>query len=244
MIQSDLKSRFFIYSSDVDFQANLKPSSLVNYLIQTAWKHAENLGWGVDDLLKHNLAWVLSGLEIQVDFYPKWKEEIEIITWPKGINRLFYLRDFIFYDASGKEFGRATSSWLLIDIEKRRPKMHDLGNEIFKINLNRHSIETIIPSLKFDGVPQNQLNSIVRYSDIDVNQHLTTTRYIDLMMDLFKPGFLEQKMPSEMIMNFMKEVVFDQNICMQNQLVSNNTYLFQLITSDANKPHFICRMLF
>ncbi len=243
-IQNDLKSSFFISSADVDFQATLRPSALVNFLIQTAWQHAEILGWGINDLLKHNLVWVLSGLKLQIDSYPKWKDKIQILTWPKGINRLFYLRDFLIYNANNKEIGRATSNWLLIDINKRRPKMHDLNNEVFSFNLNRHAINEIIPALNSDFQPDKSLDYNVRYSDIDVNHHLTTTRYIDLVMDMFPPEIFVRKMPVELTMNFSKEVIYGKKVIMQNNKISELEYQFRLMTEEHNKPHFICRLSF
>lgn len=244
LIQRDLKSRFLVSSADVDFQANLKPGALINFLIQSAWQHAETIGWGVNDLLKHNLAWVLSGLKIQIDSYPKWKEEVEILTWPKGINRLFYLRDFTMFDAGGNEIGRATSSWLLIDIKTRRPKMLPMDTDIFSLNLNRHAIDEVIPTLMFEHSDFSSNESVIRYSDIDVNHHLTATRYIDLMLDMFEPDLFKKQMPAELTINFMKEVVYGQKVIMQSHRTTEKEYQFRLITKEKDKPHFMGKIAF
>jgi acyl-ACP thioesterase len=243
-LQHQLKENYLVTSADVDFQQKIRFSSLTNFLIQIAWKHAEILKWGVDDLMKHNLVWVLSAMQIKLDNYPGWREQVTIETWPKGINRLFYLRDFIIYDSGGKKIGKATSNWILIDVTSRRPKLHQLDDEVFKKNLNRHAIEEIIPSLKFKGQVESETNYITKYSDIDVNNHLTTTRYIDWIFDTYDLEQLKTNPPLGLTVNFNKEVVFGKEVVMQRSEKENNVTHFQLMSQDNGQTHLKAELIF
>lgn len=236
---------FLITSADVDFEGKTKVSSLTNILIQAAWQHAEQLGWGVDDLAKHNLAWVLSSIRIKIFDYPTWRQTIQCETWPKGISRLFYLRDFNIYDSDNKLLASATSNWILIDIERRRPKLHNLDDEAIKKNSGKHAIEEEITPVKFDGEIESSYEYTVKYSDIDINQHLTTTRYIDIMFDTFSPEQIGNCRAREVKLSFLKEVTYAQNIRMQRHgLCNDNGVKFQLISEKQEKPCFLAELLF
>ncbi len=229
---------FLVSSADADLNQKLRLSSLTNYLIQIAWKHATSLGWGPDDLMKHNLVWVLSGVHIELERMPIWRDTITVETWPKGIHRLFYLRDFLIFDQDNKPIGKATSSWLLIDVEKRRPRLHEPESEVFSFNQQRHAIEAMVPMVEFDSEASGEYLFQVRYSDIDINHHLTTTRYVDWMFDTFTPEELKDKQVRGLTLNFLKELNFGQKVLMQKQILPNGIINFQLKSEEIDKVFF------
>lgn len=235
---------FLVTSADVDFEGKAKVSALTNFLIQAAWRHAEHLGWGVDDLHKHNLAWVLSSMKIKILGYPEWRSKIKIETWPKGIDRLFYMRDFKVFDENGNILALGTSNWILIDIERRRPKVHKLDDEAILKNQGRHAIEEKIGAVNFDGQLDSTYDYITRYSDIDINQHLTTTRYVDIMFDGYPPEYIGKNRPKGITVNFIKEVKFGQRVTMFRSTGKDNAVKFQLLTEDQEKPCFKAELVF
>lgn len=239
-----LHKEFLVTSACVDFEGKVKVSALTNFLIQAAWQHAEQLGWGVDDLRKQNLAWVLSSLKIKILSYPEWKSKIKIDTWPKGVDRLFYLRDFKVSDDKGKVFALGTSNWILIDIEKRRPKVHQPDDEAIQRNKEVHAIKEKIEALSFDAQIDSTNDYVVRYSDIDINHHLTTTRYVDLMFDSYSPEFIRNNRPKEITLNFIKEVKFGQKVTMTRGKLQGKHVKFQLLTEEQEKPCFKANLVF
>lgn len=235
---------YLVTSADVDFEGVIRVSALVNFLIQSAWQHAEHLGWGVDALHKKNLSWVLSGFILEINNYAKWKETITIETWPKGVNRLFYMRDFYIRNSAGELIGKATTNWLLIDIDKRRPKLVDIDDVILHLNNMPHAIEDVVPAINFEGVPEQTTDYQVRYSNVDVNQHLTTTGYIDFVFDTFEPAFISKQRPVWISINFIREVKFGANLKMHRKNSDENTFQFQLEKSDEAKPLFRAELRF
>ena len=105
---------------DTDASWHLKPSSFMNLAQEAAGRHAVHLGFGYDDLIKTNTAWILSRVHVEFLDTPKWREDITLTTWHKGLNRLFFLRDFLVTDAGGYERIKATTSWLVLNLETRR----------------------------------------------------------------------------------------------------------------------------
>jgi medium-chain acyl-[acyl-carrier-protein] hydrolase len=233
-MQNILEKKFQVTSADSDFQRSLKVSSLVNMLIQIAWQHAEEMGYGVDSMNKTGLAWMLSRMQLKVDCLPLWNDAIKITTWPKGIRRLLYLRDFIVSDSNDNPLVKGTSEWLMIDINARRPKLRDPDNPAFKVNENKHAIEGEVPVLKIPEDDREIFHHITRYSDIDLNKHLTATRYIDLMFDCFDLEFFKNNRCKEIILNFMREVPFNEKINI-NKVSLRDTNACQFEYSSENK---------
>lgn len=239
-----LQKDFFVSSADVDFEEKLRLSSLTNYLIQIASQHAESLSWGAADLIKHNLVWVLSGFQIEIDQYPNWRDTITIESWPKGVNRLFYLRDYRILNSEGKEIGRASTNWLLIDVDRRRPKLLDADNDVFEQNLDKHAIKALVPMLKFEGEVDKTDKFTPRFSDIDLNNHLTTTRYVDWMFDTYTPGEVSSRRAKTLIVNFRKEVKFNELVLMQRSINTDQGTSFQLISEDGKQAYFQGKLSF
>ena len=62
--------------------------------IQAAIDSADLLGFGFVNLHPQKLFWVLSRFSIELERPVKWQEKITIQTWPKGMDRFFYLNHF------------------------------------------------------------------------------------------------------------------------------------------------------
>lgn len=249
MVKTEIiqNTKYLVTSADVDFEEKIHISSFINVLIQSTWRHAEHLGWGINILRKHNLSWVLSGLKLEILDYPKWKDELIIETWPKGINRLFYLRDYIGYNKDNEIVAKATSNWLLIDSDKRRPKLKLLDNLNDVISENKHAIPEPVPLLKIDSEPDNvkEKEYEVLYTHIDVNQHLTTTGYIDFVMNTFEPEFISKNRIKEIVLNFQKEVLFGSKLKLAYSSQDKRLMRYYLYTLENKiKPCFTCELNF
>ncbi|MGM0674018.1 MAG: acyl-[acyl-carrier-protein] thioesterase [Spirochaetota bacterium] len=172
-----------VRSYDADHVGRLKPSSLFNYFQEAAWHHAEVLGFGYKALLSHNLFWVISRIRLEWDHPLYWGDELTIETWPKGIATLFALRDFVVRSSDGVEAVRATSSWLTLDLESKRPRRPDRVMDTSMLNADDHAIEELPAKLTVPDDLSLADTRRARYSDLDVNQHVNNARYVDWLFD-------------------------------------------------------------
>lgn len=234
-----LEEIFPVTSADTDFTKTLRPSSLINMLIQIAWHHAEMLGFGMTFLHDYNLVWMLSRMHIKIYSRPFWNSDLKLSSWPKGIHRLFYLRDFEVLNTLGKKVAEATSEWLIIDLSTRRPKLYQPENNIFQENKDRHALSDLVPNLKTGESKYEGFVNKVVYSDIDLNYHLTTTRYIDWMLDTLDMAFHEKKFCIEIIMNFIKEVPFGEEVSIYRyRSAPDEIYSFEFQSMDRKQIFF------
>lgn len=231
--QYTYENTYSISTRDADFKKDLRISSLVNFYIQAAWKHAEELGFGYSHLSKTGIGWILSRFKIKIHHLPSWPGDVIFKTWPKGTDRIFFMRDAQVFSPDNKMLASITSAWLVIDIQTKRPKRSLPSAEIFNEMELKHAINESIPSLCFEGEPIYSCNFTVRSNDIDMNMHLTTIRYIDFMFDTYDLDFLNINTPIEIIVNFIKEVAFGADLIMK-RFENANVHSFELVNKDTD----------
>jgi len=239
------KETYPITSADIDFTKRLKVSSLANMYIQSAWHHAEALGFGIDFLHRSGMVWMLSRLHVKISGAPSWNETISMNTWPKGVYRVFYQRDFEALAADQMEIARGTSEWLIIDLKTKRPKLINADHHSFNAEHVVHAIDSPVPVLNTPVTKPENFTRQVRYSDIDLNSHLTTTRYIDWIFDTFNLDFLSTNSCSEIVVNFIREIPFNivVDIARYNP-EGGNSYFFEFTNTENKLVFFRGQLIF
>jgi acyl-ACP thioesterase len=233
-----LTSGFNVTSADTDIAARIRLGALVNFLIQSAIQSADALGFGFEHLTRQKLFWVLSSLTIHIDRPLMWYENVEVETWPKDIYKLLYIRDFLIRDKEKEIIGRATSGWFAIDFEKHRPhKIEGDHSELFHLLRERVALPHLPEKLSplHEGIPAEIKSS---YFDIDLNQHVTSTRYIDWMMDLIPLGFLRSHYPKSLTMNYLKETSPGETIRITTHPSDNGCFYFEGINATLGSVAF------
>ena len=197
---------FVIPCYDTDAAWRLKPSAFMNMAQEAAGQHAVYLGFGYDDLIVSNTAWILSRLNIKFLDTPLWRDEITLTTWHKGLNRLFYIRDFVLTDKDGKERVKATTSWLVMNLENRRlvrdPKLVDMDGIC-----TDNAIETPADKVQMpkDIEAEYVMDHRVSYSDVDTNGHTNNAMYMQWAMDTVEYEIASTRPVKEVTINFNHE---------------------------------------
>ncbi len=182
------KESFPVHSFDVGNAGVLKPQAIFQFFQEAAGKHATDLGVGFDALRKLGLFWVLSRVKAAIEKLPAWGDEVTLVTWPKGIDRLFALRDFLMIDREGTSLVRGTSCWLLVDMERMRPRRIDSIPRSFPVLTEEHALRESLDKIT---VPENlavKYEKQVMVSDLDVNHHVNNTEYVRWITDCLEPG--------------------------------------------------------
>lgn len=191
---------------DTDASWRLKPTSFMNMAQEAAGRHAVYLGFGYDDLIKTNTAWILSRVHVEFVDTPKWRDEITLNTWHKGLNRLFFLRDFLITDSEGRERVKATTSWLVLNLETRRlvrdPNLMEDGTVC-----TENVIETPADKVQMPKDVEAELvrTHLVSYSDIDTNGHTNNAMYMQWSMNAVGYDITSSRPVKEFTINFNHE---------------------------------------
>lgn len=218
---------FKITSADTDIIGRLKPSAMLNFIIQAAVNSATQLGFGFNEMKNNSLFWVLSRIDIEINRPLLWNEDISVETWPKNIDKIMYLRDFIIRDSENKIAAKSASGWLAVDTECKRPrKIVAVDQEIFYLLKNKHALEKI-PQKLLPIKSGEKYDVKSHFSDLDLNGHVTATRYLDKMTDTLETQFLIDNYPKKISINYIRETMPDDNLEITKNTISENEYIFE-----------------
>jgi medium-chain acyl-[acyl-carrier-protein] hydrolase len=239
-----LKYPIEISSADADMFGRLRPGSLLNYLIQAAGLSADRLGFGYSDLKKQDCFWVLNQMEIQMDETPQWRDEITIETWPKSIKKLFYLRDFLIKSKNGKILGRAQSSWLVIHAPRRRPTLLKNFEASFADLSNYHAMTGELQGLEKINQGKVLSERMATFTDIDINQHLTSVRYVDWIMDSFSMDFHREHEFRALNIRYLKETRPGESLSIRHEEMQGLQFRVEGRNLQNHKSSFQCLISF
>ncbi len=176
-----------------DFKGDIPLTTLGNYLLHAATQHAESRGFGYEDMVDKQTAWVLSKMAIELFEPLNQPEPLQILTWIESVQRFTTTRCFEITDSQGKQLGYARSIWAAINMETRRPVLLDDEKLAPYLHNRPCPIENPqkIMAAETDSTPHTQIH--VLYSDLDINRHLNSIKYIEHTLDLFPLEVLENK---------------------------------------------------
>lgn len=179
-----LSRSYRIPSAGCDAARRLPPSSLVSDIIDLAVAHADAIGVGFDAMEPHGIMWVLGRLSIETSRWPAMFDEFSLTTWVEGVNRLFSERDFEI-NVNGITAGYARTVWSAIDLKTRRSASLSPVTEGLSYVADKDRACPIdrAPRLGAPAEPDSARSYTFVLSDLDLNRHVTTTRYVDLMVD-------------------------------------------------------------
>ena len=200
-----LRRKFRLHSWEVDRKGIARPDILFSILLDSAWAHANNSKFSYDSLKEEGQLWVLSRFLAVIHELPKWDNEIAVETWSKGTDRLFGLRDFIVVSETGERMVSATSAWLVIDRKTTRIQRINLEDGDFPVQLDRHAIESKLEKIEQREAVKTGFEHVVRYTDIDVNNHVSSSRYVSWMLDSLPKSLIEEKTLGSFEINFLAE---------------------------------------
>ena len=225
-LQKVWQENFRINWYDTDLNGHIKMSSIANYLQESAWRHAEHLGFGYEDAQRRNEFWVIVALMVRMVDYPQWGDKITVETWPKGIDRLFAFRDFKIISEDGKVLGAATSTWMILDQDTHLPKKVDIVKPVLHLAVRQDILAENPPHLPVLENFNSSVSRQVQFSEVDFYGHVNNTRYLDWCLDAIPAAWHHSHKIRCMIINFLSETHYGENIRV-DYLMSEDSILFQ-----------------
>lgn len=213
---------------NTDFVKRWSWMSLGKSLLNAAEQHAKARGFGMYDVNSDNYTWVLSRLCVEMNEMPLVWDHVNVTTWIENIYKLFTNRNFSIKSPSGKIYGYARSIWALIDYNTRQPQnLEEMYANNFSIYLNP---EELCPITKQGRVKpledENWVKNIkTEYTDIDLNGHVNSIKYIEHIMNLFALSDYEDGRNLHRIeIAYMAESFFSDNLSLYKRNIDENTF--------------------
>lgn len=170
-------------SAEIGPDGSINLFRVVDLLQETAGKHADKLGFGMEDLGSSGTTWALTKLHIKLNSQLIGGQSYTVQTWPSGTNRLWAIRRYRILDADDAEVGQAISHWMILDKETHRPQR--LPESITGRTWPEQPAQE--PEwTQFGDVAelvQRSSDFEVRFTEIDINNHVNNAHYLAWAMN-------------------------------------------------------------
>jgi len=242
-MNNTLTRHYSINSYDIDTSGQARLTALANFLQETAYKHASELGVGYSQLESQGKAWILSRFRITVNKYPLWDENISIETWPRGIEKLFALRDFNVFNASGEMIANAATCWLMVDTNTHRPCR--IPDDFLNIITRTDSVYPSTPGkIKNENDMQVRTARDVTYFDLDIVGHVNNVKYIEWCLDEVGSHRVIDEEVVDFIINFTGEALLGQRVEILTKDVSDNEVVMAGQNLGSGRECFLANLKF
>lgn len=107
--------------SEVGRNGNVEIHQILDYFQDCSTFHVEDIGYGLDAMIKEHIGWFLLGWNVKIIRYPHFGEYLKVSTVPYKLRGFFGYRRFYIEDQEGNVIVKADSMWVLMDIQKLVP---------------------------------------------------------------------------------------------------------------------------
>lgn len=222
---------FQIQPQDVDFQFRVTMAALANILLTTAGYNADDNGFGLRRLHEMQSAWVLSRLAIEMNRFPEQYEKIQVETWVEEVGRANTTRNFCIRDEKNEIIGNACSVWVFFDMETRRAKDLQTLNGIHEFASGE--LGFIEKPIKLGAVEGQDYDGFkVKYSDIDINGHVNSIRYIQWISDCFSLDCYRKCQVGRFEINYVQEMLYDDFVEIVGHELEKGDFRFEIRKDD------------
>ena len=198
------EQQFPVRAWEIDGAGRVQPRFFNSYLQNSAMHHAIRLGVGRGEM-GENLTWMLSKMRIEMERWPRWREQVTVKTWPSDIHRVFALRDFEARDADGAVYGRAISAWIVVNAVERRPVRLPDAVEALRPETPVRALEGGFARIPDVESPEMSVEHLVRWSHCDFNHHLGAQHYVAWAVEILPDELLASSWMRELDVEYKAE---------------------------------------
>ena len=224
---------FDITDLHADSFGRLKPSAILYFVQEAAGRHWRHIEAETSQHCPY--FWVITRHALRIRRLPRKGETIRLETWPMPTTRVAYPRSVVAYDAQGQELFSSVSLWVLMDPENRAMVLPGKSGVIVNGILRGNELPTPT-SLAPEALQQAQRRS-VRFTDLDVNNHMNNARYLDWLADLLPGSFHREHRIQDMTLVYAAEAVEADELLQQWTLEAEGRLHLEISRPGGEKNH-------
>jgi acyl-ACP thioesterase len=208
MEESIFEKNYEVTSVNINMNKRLGLFGMLGILQDVGTVHAENLGVGLDDMIRNNAFWVFTQQTLKMTTWPKWKDIVTIRTWPRALDGMKAYRDYEIY-CDDKKIGKSVATFMVLDGTTRRPVRPTMAEKL------THPIDVLDFTPEKIKVPDYmpiENSVVVRNSDLDMNNHVNNTKYAQWILDTIPIQYHREYLVDEFSINFISETHLGDHI--------------------------------
>lgn len=232
-----------------DFSKRLFIGHLGNHLLNAADFHSNDRDFGMNYLNPIHKTWVLSRLAIEMGSMPVAYEKFDVETWVESAMRYFTNRDFRISSPDDKiVYGYGRSIWAMIDTQTRQPQniMEIRNGEIEKyIDKDKECPIAPLSRVKMNKDAQLVRSIDTNYSDVDVNGHINSVKYIEHVLDIFSLDWYKSHRIKRFDIAYVAESYCGDKLNFYKETADDNTFHIRITktNSEANDVEVVRSMI-
>lgn len=187
--------------------------AILTILEDIAGLHSATVGLGLNEINETGCAWVVLNWQMKIIRRPAYNDELTVYTWSTSADKLFAERDFRITDKNGEAIVIATSRWLYMDINRRRPVRitpeimdryeSEPETHVFTEKVNR--IDP--PDTGYIEIPYNILRR-----DVDYLGHMHNISYLDAAYDVMPEEYFNGPQFNFVSIEYRKELLRNDEV--------------------------------
>lgn len=232
-------------TTTVNINQRLGLFGLLGLLQDAAVEHASQLGLTYQNMMDRGFFWVLIQQRLRMRRYPRWNDEVRITTWAKSINGIYAVREYEIY-LGDEKIGECSTTWMILDSQTHKPKRLEKSEYTFVMRedggLDFGTEKIRLPELTYIRTVT------VKISDLDINQHVSNTKYAQWMLDTIPVDYHRDYVVKEYSVNFSGETFLDDDIdCLssleQPEFTANECVYFSGVRQSDGKSVFSAKLV-
>ena len=229
--------------SDVNSKNEVTNKGILRLMQEVAGCHSGSLGYGVNDVPKTSLAWLILNWKLKVIYRPKTSTPVTINTWVRSENPLFSYRDFEVLDSNNNLIALATSKWILFDVNKagivKIPP--DVKNK-FEYEDKYAIEEKWNEKLKEPENSKFIMNYKVQRRDIDTNNHVNNLYYLDYAIEALPEEIYNNFSFSNIEIMYKHEAKLGDTLSLFYSKLENSEFVVTVKDKECKKLHAIIKL--
>lgn len=201
-----LTQNITVTPEDTQPDGTVKLSRLLYWVQEISGQHSEKLGFSWQKLADMGLFWAVLRHGVQITRLPKEGQQIQLETWPMTTTRTAYPRAVQAFDENGALLFSVVSLWVLMDRQLRTMILP--GKSGVTVSGITRGCEAQSPGSLPPVQPKNTALWQVTQQDLDVNEHVNNTVYVDRAL----AEFPLPATPKAMTVCYLSEVNLGQEI--------------------------------
>ena len=229
------QKKYRVRSAECDRFNQMRLRSLFNLFQDIADLNAEELKVGYTYCLQNQMTWMGAGYHLKINRLPKRDENLILTSWPSGMQGISAIREFDLKNEKGETLIHASSSWILIDLNRKRPVMPQKYFSHLDLAQNR-VLETDFQKIVLPETFEYSFKEIVREDDIDINLHVNNAVYPSWVLDSLPLEFLSSHNLKELQIQFKQGT--DKESLVEVLSTENEKEVYTLIQDSETKKEY------
>lgn len=218
---------FYVEPILTDCNGRARATNLLNNMFSAGSRHGETRGFGATS----TLGWVIVRMGVHFERIPHKKENLRIDTWIRNLYHGFTDRCARMVDEDGNEVVSMIFTFAMIDLKTRTAVdlNGDIGLRITECVLPEEQLAIRrIPAINRTPVDEVTFKRSPHYSDIDINGHMNSMRYIDHILDAMPIEYINSHDITDMTVAYMHEGDANEELAYGIKEIGPDHYIAQV----------------